>query len=439
MLTRLPVPGQVKTRLVPALGCARAAEVHRELAERVAAELRPLAATGEAELVVWHEGGTARAMRAWLGSLPRYEPQGVGDLGGRLRALFEQAFAERAARCVAVGSDCPSMTAGHVRRALQELGQNDVVLGPAADGGYWLVGLRAAAAERALGVLFDDMPWGGSRVLAESLDRARAARLALALLDELADVDRPEDLPAWEQLRARQAELARVSVIVPTLQEGSWVGPTVRAALAAGSDEVIVADGGSIDGTRAEAAAAGARVLDAPRGRARQMNEGARHACGDVLLFLHADTLVPAHGAELVRAALREPGVVAGAFEFAVPPGGLPARIITAGGRARCRLSGYPYGDQGLFLRADTFRALGGFPELPVMEDWELVHRLRKLGRVAVLGEAAVTSARSFEEHGLIAGSMVNVAVIVAYQLGADPHRLAVWRRRLSSRKGAQP
>jgi hypothetical protein len=271
-------------------------------------------------------------------------------------------------------------------------------------------------------------------VLAHTVERARRAGLSVGLVEELGDIDRPDDLPDWDRIRAARERVERIVAIVPTYQERESIELAVRALLVGGVDEIVVADGGSTDGTGRKAAAAGARVIDAPRGRASQMNEGARLAKGDALMFIHADTVVPPHAAQLVRATLRDPDVVAGAFDFAVPPGGMLERIVTVGARARCRLTGYPYGDQGLFLRSRTFRALGGFPVLPVMEDWELVHRLRRLGRVAVCREPAVTSARAFRTHGLALASAVNVAVIVAYQLGADPHRLARWRRRLASR-----
>jgi uncharacterized protein len=108
--------------------------------------------------------------------------------------------------------------------------------------------------------------------------------------------------------------------------------------------------------------------------------------------------------------------------------------VLTAGGRLRCWVSGYPYGDQAMFLRARTFRALGGFPQLPVMEDWELVRRLRRLGKVVVRPESVLSSADSFVDHGLLWSGVVNVATIAGYQLGIAPSRLARWRQRIARR-----
>jgi hypothetical protein len=436
MLTRLPAPGQTKTRLVPALGAEGAAGLQRLLTEHVALELSALGASGEARVEIWHERGTARWMRGWLGAVPRYRPQAGGDLGARLQAVMEQAFAEGAARCLVVGSDCPGMTADHLRGALAALETADLVLGPATDGGYWLVGLRASAAPRALPALFQAVSWGSAEVLRQTEERAAAAGLAMVRLEPLADIDRPEDLPEWGRRRDVPPSAMRVSVVIPTVEEQKRVGRAIASALAGGAAEVVVADGGSNDATEEVAAQAGAIVVQAPRGRARQLNAGAARATGDVLLFLHADTTLPPGAAPLVRRALGTPGVVAGAFAHRSDGVGALGWLLTTGGRLRCRLSGHPYGDQALFLRRRTFRALGGFPDLPVMEDWELVARLRRLGRVLVLPEEAVTSSASFDDHGLLWSGVITAAVILGYQLGVDPARLAAWRRRIARRAG---
>ena len=436
MLTRLPVPGRAKTRLVPTLGAAGAAALHRDLSAHVALEVNAVGATGEAAVEIWHDGGTPGQLEAWLGAWPRYRQQpAAGDLGARLCAILDSAFREGAGRCVVVGSDCPAMTADHLRRALGALAGTDLVLGPAADGGYWLVGLTAAAWPRARG-LFADVSWGSAEVLRETLERAAALGLAPVLLEELADVDREEDLPGWEHRRDVPADRLGVSVVIPTLNEEGQVGSAIRSALDGGAAEVIVADGGSRDATRDVAARAGAAVLEAPRGRARQMNAGAARASGDALLFLHADTILPRQTAARIRAAFADPRVVAGAFAYRSSAGGMLGLVLTTGARLRVRLSGHPYGDQSLFLRRRTFRALGGFPDLPVMEDWELVARLKRLGRVAALPEAVVTSATSFVDSGVLWSSAVNIAVIAGYQLGVDPVRLARWRRRIARRAG---
>ncbi len=436
MVTRYPAPGRVKTRLVPLLGQEGAAELHRALSRHVALELRALAATREARIEIWHEGGSRAEMRRWLGGGVRYQRQGAGSLGARLTAVMMSSFRDGAARCVVIGSDCPGMQADHLRTALTALDRYELVLGPAADGGYWLAALSAGGARRALPGIFEGIEWGCDQVLQQTLLRASSLGLEPTLIETLADVDRPSDLTHWERFRDAPAGGGRLSVVVPTLNEEDQIGELVHHARDRGAFEVIVADGDSDDATRAHALRAGARLVEGKRGRARQMNAGASVARGDLLLFLHADTRLPAGAAGLIRAALGRPGVVAGAFSYATTAGGLLGGVMTAGGRLRDLLCGHPYGDQGLFLRSRVFRALGGFPDTPVMEDWELVARLRRLGKVAILRETAPSSAASFVEHGLWRSTAVNVAVIVGYQLGVGTDHLARWRRRIARRAG---
>jgi hypothetical protein len=158
------------------------------------------------------------------------------------------------------------------------------------------------------------------------------------------------------------------------------------------------------------------------------MNEGASAATGACMVFLHADTILPEGAAGDVRRALTDERVVAGAFMFDTLETDPAARLIAWVGRLRIRLSRHPYGDHAIFVDARTFRLLGGFPEIPVMEDWELVRRLRRLGRLAILPGRAPTSARSFLEYGVVRTTAVNGAIILGYRAGVDPARLAQWR-----------
>jgi len=331
------------------------------------------------------------------------------------------------------------MTADHLRHALAALETADAVVGPATDGGYWLIGINATSASRALPSLFDGIDWGSATVLQQTLARAAERGLRLTQLQELADVDRPPDLIECSRCLDTPAAAMRISVVIPTLNERRSVTAAIVSARQGGADEVIVADGGSRDSTREVAAAAGAAVVQGPCGRARQMNAGAARATGDALLFLHADTTLPPGAADLVRSALKSSTVMGGAFNYTAAGARGWDAVLTAGGRLRCRLTGYPYGDQGIFVRARIFRALGGFPDLPVMEDWELVHRLRKLGQVVVLPQPAVTSADSFAIHGFVRASALNLVAIIGYQLGFDPHHLAAWRNRVARRSSRLP
>ena len=191
-------------------------------------------------------------------------------------------------------------------------------------------------------------------------------------------------------------------MIVPTLNEAASLGRTLERVRRADGIEIIVADGGSRDATREIAAQAGATVLVTAGGRAAQQNAGAAVAGGRHLLFLHADTLLPDGYAELIRRALDRPATVAGAFRFRTDGAGAAMRLVEWGANIRSALFQWPYGDQGLFMEKRVFDELGGFSPLPIMEDYELVGRLRRRGPVVTLSEAAITSARRWQRLGAL-------------------------------------
>jgi rSAM/selenodomain-associated transferase 2 len=223
-----------------------------------------------------------------------------------------------------------------------------------------------------------------------------------------------------------------ISIIIPALNEAEslcnhlpYLVSTRRQGL-----EVIVVDGGSIDKTVDTGKALGAKVLHAAPGKAFQMNAGAKAAHGDILLFLHGDTR-PAPGfLDQVHDTLSQPGVAAGAFRLAIDGKGFGLRVVEWLANFRSRVLQMPYGDQGIFVRADMFSAVGGFPALPIMEDFELVRRLKRKGRIKVLSLAATTSSRRWEKIGILRTTAINQAIIIGYLLGVDPQKLAEWYRK---------
>lgn len=225
----------------------------------------------------------------------------------------------------------------------------------------------------------------------------------------------------------------RVSVIIPALNEEASVGAAIDSALAAGADEIIVADGGSTDHTVSVAMARGARVVQGERMRARQLNRGARTATGDALIFLHADTVLPAAAVDAVRLAMTM-GTVFGGFriDFLEKARGLGWTKWAI--NTRTSMTRAPWGDQAQFVRRDTFLRVGGFREIPIMEDYELASRMKREGRTVVLPLAVRTSARRFLETGLVKTAVVNWTIIIAWHLGVKPERLAKWYRGPSSR-----
>lgn len=196
---------------------------------------------------------------------------------------------------------------------------------------------------------------------------------------------------------------SRLSIILPTLNEAAAIRATLAGlqALRGRGVEVIVADGGSTDGTAALAAGWADRVLSAPRGRARQMNAGAGAAAGEVLLFLHADTHLPDGADSLVLDGLAAGGRLWGRFDVRIAGRPWLLRLVAFCMNRRSRWTGIATGDQALFVRRETFQALGGFPDQPLMEDIELSKRLRRLGPPLCLRQRAVTSGRRWEARGV--------------------------------------
>ncbi len=219
----------------------------------------------------------------------------------------------------------------------------------------------------------------------------------------------------------------RVSVIIPVVDEEARIGGQLEAvARISGLHEAIVVDGGSRDGTVARVRAAGtARLLCAPRGRASQMNAGARAATGDVVLFLHADVRLPDDVLTRVEEALEDPEVVAGAFRtWTVADAGrswLAPLLHLAD--LRSRYSGLPYGDQALFVRAGVFQQAGGFPEQPLLEDLELSRRLRRLGEIRVVRSRVTVSGRRFLARPVLYTLAVNLLPAL-YAAGVSPATL---------------
>ncbi|MBX3280167.1 MAG: TIGR04283 family arsenosugar biosynthesis glycosyltransferase [Acidobacteria bacterium] len=221
----------------------------------------------------------------------------------------------------------------------------------------------------------------------------------------------------------------QISVIIPAINEENGLIATLQSVLSGNPIQVIVVDGGSSDRTREIAGAAGATVLQCEPGRARQMNLGARNAGGEALLFLHADTILPdGYGQHLLNI-LDQQDVVAGAFLLQLDGEGFGYRIIERLANWRSRRLNLPYGDQAIFLRATTFAEIGGFPDLPLMEDFEMMRRLRRRGRILIAPAAVKSSARRWKKLGLLRTTLINQAVIAGYLLGVPPENLARFYR----------
>jgi rSAM/selenodomain-associated transferase 2 len=223
----------------------------------------------------------------------------------------------------------------------------------------------------------------------------------------------------------------RVSIIVPTLNEQTRISTTLRKLLQlAGGKEIAVVDGGSKDRTLELARAEGVRTINAPRGRGPQMHAGVMETTGDVLWFVHADTIPPSQALEDIRTALADPEVVGGNFGLLFDGPSRAARQLTAIYPSLRRL-GLCYGDSGMFVRREVYEKIGGFRQLPLFEDLDLLRRLRRAGRFVHLPQRIVTSSRRFENENFIVVWLQWTALQVLYWCGISPHILARWYRHM--------
>ena len=216
-----------------------------------------------------------------------------------------------------------------------------------------------------------------------------------------------------------------VSVIIPTLNEAESITGAI-ASVGMGV-EIIVADGGSTDGTARVADALGAQVYLTPPGRGGQMDEAASMATGDCLVFLHADTRLPEGWLKAVSDTLKDGRVAGGAFRLSIDCEGMVFRLIEGVATLRSRLLKLVYGDQIIFARKNAFLKAGGFRKLPLMEDVDCVKRLRGQGRFVLLSQRAATSARRWRAEGILKNTLKNWLTLMLYLAGVSPERLCRW------------
>jgi len=432
VFARYPHPGTTKTRLIPLLGKAGAAELQRRMTEYTMAVAASASDGRPRSVEVRYEGGSASLMRRWLGAGLPYRAQQGKDIGARMQDSLKQALDGGADRAVIIGTDIPEINESILNRAFEALRKHDLVLGPAADGGYYLIGVNRRCSGKALSHLFCEISWSTDRVLAQTLARAQLERIAYHLLETLHDVDRPGDLYVWGRCpgsRRHRSLPISISIIIPTLNETACLAHTLSAVGDRPGVEIIVVDGGSTDDTRRLAASEEAVVLLAAPPKARQMNAGAAVAQGDILLFLHADTRLPNAFEKTVRICLREPHVALGAFRLQIDHASGWLQVIESAANWRSQFLKMPYGDQALFLTKSVFQDLGGYSDMPIMEDFDLVRRCQKYGRIAIAPDAVITSARRWQHLGITRTWLINQAIVFGYMVGISPRRLAAWYR----------
>jgi rSAM/selenodomain-associated transferase 2/rSAM/selenodomain-associated transferase 1 len=421
IFTRYPVPGKTKTRLIPDLGPAGAAYVHRKLAENIIKEAKAVRERGDIDLEICYTGGDIRQMQTWLGKSLSFREQEEGDLGLRMFMAIKRALNEGNSKVVLIGTDIPGPVSEKIEKAFCALDEKEIVIGPAADGGYWLVGMKNHCN------IFEGITWGKESVLSQTLEAAEVKDFSVDLLAPVNDIDTADDL--FDEYPDGDWKNPYLSVIIPVLNEEARIEKVIDGVMDMDA-EIIVVDGGSTDGTVDLAEKLGVVVVKSERGRSIQMNSGAFASKGNNFLFLHADTIVPGNFVSLIFEALMDNGSAAGAFRFKTDMDNLIMRFIEFAANLRSRFLKMPYGDQGIFISRADFTRAGAFPEVPVAEDIFLIRNLKKFAKIKTVPESSVTSARRWEKHGFIKTTIVNAAIFFGCYMGVRPERLyAIYKR----------
>jgi rSAM/selenodomain-associated transferase 2 len=216
----------------------------------------------------------------------------------------------------------------------------------------------------------------------------------------------------------------KITVIIPVLNESERIKQTLLPLTEVKGLEIIVVDGGSSDQTVAIAASLGVRVVSSDPGRGQQMNFGAKIAQGDLLLFLHGDTRIfPDYFPKIVES-LSNSDVVAGAFQLGIEGENWMYRLLEMMVNWRSQFFSLPYGDQGIFLKKALFWEIGGFKEIAIMEDFDLIQRLKKRGKIMIISHQIITSDRRWRKLGILKTTLINQLVIIGYYLGFSPDKL---------------
>lgn len=224
--------------------------------------------------------------------------------------------------------------------------------------------------------------------------------------------------------------MEKISVIVPVLNEEKTLGQTLSQLKIGESEELIVVDGGSRDNTLSIASRFTNKAFSTHKGRGHQMNFGAKEAGGDILLFLHADTILPREGFNIIREALKDSSVSAGAFTLGIDHASLSFRIIEWGANFRSSFTKVPYGDQGLFMKRALFEEIKGFADIPLMEDIEISKRLKKKGRIIFVKNQVKVSPRRWLKEGLVYTTLRDWMIAILFSLfRVSPERLAQYYR----------
>lgn len=405
IFTREPEPGMTKTRMMPYLSPEQCSELHKCMLKDIAKE----ASQANADIIVAYTGGEPLFLRSIMKEGSRFrkgavyiEQRGSG-IGDRMENAISDALNMGYRKAVLIGTDIPEIEAESIDAAFAMLDAFDVCLGPTEDGGYYLIGMKDVHH-----AAFDVKQYGVGTVYEETVRSMEEAALTVGAADMYADIDTPEDAAGYRSRMREDAHLRRsctgrflketmrISVIVPVYNESGEIRRLLEQLDGYRDEcEIIFVDGGSTDDTVSIVEDAEFRVLRSEKGRGVQMNTGALASGGDVLFFLHCDSILPEDFTDEIRRVMAKHEW--GCFGVKFPSRNffmLTNRIIS---NHRALFRSLPFGDQGIFMDRTVFFEAGMYPELPIMEDYAFSCRLKRYGfRTGMTGKRIISSARRY-------------------------------------------
>jgi hypothetical protein len=417
---KYPEAGRVKTRLSIEIGDEEALHVYQKLTRRtlgIASDFKQ--AHGKTDLFLFYDPPDAKIplQKQYPGPW-EFVPQADGHLGDRMRAAFAYVFELGYGQAVLVGTDIADIADGDLREAFQALGFNQAVLGPALDGGFYLIGLSSMFAR-----IFEFSSWSTPSVFERTAACFDAAHVKVASIQRRKDVDQIEDLQ-WLNENAMFQD--QISIIVPFLSKTKKIAfliDTLEAQLWPG-DDILLVKGGPPSERAPLHISAHTTLFFAPRGRGNQLNLGARMARNNLFWFLHADTAPPANFGYHVRKISQAPEAMLGCFELQFKPTNVYLDLISKWANMRTKYFKLPYGDQGFFCSRQTFEELGGFKKQFLMEDLDFVRKCRTLGKLLIVPQRIGSSSRRYSSKGLLRASVLNHWTVLLYFLGVDDRKL---------------
>lgn len=420
LFMRYPEAGKVKSRLAASLGHSEAVRIYERLVRRtlgVAADFKRSTKQADIFIALTPSEKLPAARRRYPGPWTFF-PQTGSHLGERMKRAIEHVVSIGCGRVVLAGTDIADIQEGDFTQAFRALDAGLAALGPALDGGFYLIGL-----DRPCPSAFDAPQWGTGDIFRRTEEALRASGFQVKTLTRRRDVDRPEDI---FHLSRDPMLSASLSVVIPTLGAPADLESLLQSLddQLWPADEAVLVVAGNAPLEAVECPGRRIRILTAPKGRGLQLNRGAQAATGDVFLFLHGDSFPPPNFAYSVRKIVIAPQASLGCFHLSFSPSTPALRIIAGWANFRTRRLKLPYGDQGLFCTRAVYESAGGFRKQFLMEDVDFVRQCRRRGKLLILPDPIATSPRRYVEKGILRASLKNHLLLLLYHLGVEERRL---------------